>query len=306
MKRLYIQKQLVALLVVLSANISAGDCSPCSGFERIGSVIRACRPSFECDRVTVQAHAGIAPIIWTNRGNFQLVSCNIANGDCAGQDLGPINCLFGMPKFKDLYKMPWTVGGKIGYMINDCSEIYVEGNYRQANAKNCFQITPSVNTGAEIATTIFRFNNLSKYSFFDVYIGARRYFDLDLCFCNNFSWFVGMQVGLAHHKKVKGDLYFKSTSNDCGDVLNQSCVQLFSKHTALAAGGNIGFDYCIGCGWSLVLTAEFIATCGPNGNQNIVVTEANVVPDIAPSNFIVGGIGTEVIFPVTLGLKYNF
>jgi hypothetical protein len=306
MKRIFLKKLLALVLVVLSANVFAGDCSPCNGFSRIFSAIGGCRPTFECDRVTLQAHAGIAPIIWRDRGNFQIVSCNIANSGCPGQNLGPINCLFGMPKFKDLYKMPWTVGGKIGYMINDCSELYIEGNYRQAKAKNCFQITPSINTGGQISETIFGFSNLDKYSFFDVYLGMRRYFELDLCFCNPFSWFVGMQVGLAHHKKVSGDINFSSVTNECGAPLNVGCVPLFNKHTAVAAGANLGFDYCIGCGWSLVLTAEFIATCGPDGNKNFVIVEPNVVPDISPSNFVVGGIATEMIFPVTLGLKYNF
>lgn len=306
MRHLFTYKHLVAFLVIIASAtmLNGNDCNPCNGFERICCFFRALRPTFDCGSRNIQAHAGITPIVWMQRQNFKLVSCNIAANTCFGQNLGPLECFFKMPKFNELYKMPWTVGGKIGYSFDECYEVYVEGNYRQAKGKSCFQIRPNINTGTQIINTIFKFNNMSKYSFFDVYLGARTYFDL--CWCDPLTAFFGIQIGLAHHKHVKADINFVSTSNTCGAPLNQTCVELFRKHTAFAGGANLGLEYCLRCGFSLVLTGEIIATCGPNGNPNVPVTELNVVPDISPSNFIVGGIGTEILFPVTLGVKYNF
>jgi len=57
-----------------------------------------------------------------------------------------------------------------------------------------------------------------------------------------------------------------------------------------------------------VLTGELVATPGPQMNPNIsaINTACAVLPSIMPSNLIVSPIGTEIFFPVTIGLKYCF
>jgi hypothetical protein len=52
---------------------------------------------------------------------------------------------------------------------------------------------------------------------------------------------------------------------------------------------------------------EVVATCGPKSNGNIpIAANCSQLSSIMPSNLIVGGTGTELFFPVTLGLKYSF
>lgn len=309
MKTNFINRQLLMLLVVLSSNvyqISAVECCVGNSYQQQRCSPVAC-PQITCGCFDLQFQAGIAPIVWANRGDFQIVSCNIAANDCQGFTCAPIVPIFQMPKFNDLYKMPWTVGGKIGYAVTECSELYLEANYRRANGKDCFAVNPRINIGTFIADTNFVFNTISNYTLFDIYLGVRTY--VDLCWCDGFAGFIGMQVGLARHKEVTANITTSSNSNECAAPFVTSCVQLFGKHTAVAAGANFALEYCLGCGFALVLTAEIIATCGPNGNQNIPFfgcTPDIILPEAAPSNFIVGGIGTELLFPITFGMKYNF
>jgi hypothetical protein len=306
----FFKKQLFMLFLILSPTICAPNTRECIVDNCAKPVAYAadscCLPFFDCGCWSAQFQAGIAPIVWVNRGSFQIVSCLISGNNCQIPTCGPIIPIFEMPKFSDLYHLPWTVGGAFGYAITECSEVYIEGNYRAANSK-CFEIGPNINVGTFIAQTNFSFNQVSKYSLYDLYIGVRTY--SDLCWCDALTGFWGFQVGLIHHKSVRANITTSSDSNACAAPFTATCVELFPRHTAFAGGANIGFEYCFGCGFSLVFTAEIIATCGPNGNQNVPFngcTADIVLPEIRPTNFIIGGIGTEMLFPFTLGLKYSF
>jgi hypothetical protein len=265
-----------------------------------------CDNSCECC-FNVQVQAGIAPIIWTRRGDFSAISCNASLG-CPNSTIGPVVPLFEMPRFNNLFKLPWTVGGIIGYMIDDCTEVYIEANYRQAKAKDNFTRQTSITLPLFVAQPQFVFSSLSKYRIYDFYVGARSYFDP--CWCECASFFIGGQVGLVHHKEVDFKLTTSSLTNTCAAAFTSNPFILFGKHTNFAGGANIGLEYCV-CGClSLVLAAEFIATCGPCGSATNIAFAGcvadQVLPELRPLGFIVGGSGTEVFFPITLGLKFDF
>lgn len=308
MKGNFLTKHFVFIMLLLSVGateISARPCFLSNCFSDCN--YESCGNPLNCGCFNIQAQAGVAPIVWTKRGCFQVVSCNAASLTCAGNTpVGPLIPIFGMPSFSKLFRVPWTVGGKLGYALSDNTEVFLEFNYRQARAKDCFTSQTNLNLGLFVAQPIFAFSNVSKYKFYDVYLGARYYFDA--CVCDRLSFFLGGQVGLAHHKGINATITSSSASNTCAAPFS-TCADLFGKHTGFAGGANLGAEYCICNGLSLVLTAEVLATCGPNGNPNICFpgcTADVVLPELRPTNFVIGNVGTELLFPVTLGLKYSF
>ena len=253
---------------------------------------------------SIQIQGGIAPVIWNKRANFNVVSCNSSLG-CGGTS-SPVIPLFEMPKFNKLFKLPWTIGGLIGYWVSDCDEVYFEGNYRQANAKNNYTVAPSINLSLFALQPQFVFGSTTKYKFYDFFVGARHYFDM--CWCDS-SFFIGGQVGFVHHKEVDFRLTVSSLTNTCNPPFTTGCNVLFGKNNRVAGGASIGFDFSFcGC-FGFIVTADFIATCGPCGNRIITFAPCTadlVLPELRPDAFIIGSIGNEFYFPITVGLEYKF
>lgn len=301
MKYSFLSKQLFLWLFL---GTIYGEIHPFNDYAPVGS--QDCN-SCDLGCFDFQVMAGIAPIFWTRRDNFSAISCNASLG-CPTSTVSPIVPLFEMPKFHNLYKLPWTVGGLLGYYLDDCTMIYIEGNYRQASAKHNFTVQSTVPLALFTLNPQFIFNSLSKYKFYDFYVGARYYFNP--CWCECLSFFLGGQVGVIHHKAVDFNLITSSLSNPCAAPFTSTGLPLFGKHTNFAGGGNIGleFEWC-DC-LVFVLTAEFIATCGAAGSVNGISFSGcaadAVLPELSPEGFIANGYGTEVIIPITLGLKYSF
>ena len=244
-------------------------------------------------------------MIWTQRNSFTEISCNASLG-CPDSTISSFVPLFEMPKFSKLFKLPWTVGGLIGYWVDDCNQVYIEGNYRQASAKSNFTIAPTIALSLFTLQPQFVFNNLSKYKFYDFYVGARHYFDM--CWCNS-TFFIGGQVGVVHHKEVDFNFTVSSLTNPCNPPFTTGTLMLFGKGTKFAGGANVGVDFCFCDCLNVVLTAEFIATCGPCGNRTINFSGCSadsILPELRPDAFLVGSIGNEFFFPITLGLQYSF
>ncbi len=293
------ERILIGLFLCFAAGMQAFDGSYVSN--------SSCEYNECCSCFNLQVQAGIAPIIWSQRNTFSAISCNASLG-CPNSTVGPVVPLFEMPKFNNLYKLPWTVGGLIGYNLTDCFEVYVAANYRQANAKNDFTVQPTITLPLFVARPQFVFNSLSKYRFYDFYVGGRYYFNP--CWCSCASFFLGGQIGLVHHKEVNFRLITSSLSNACAATFTSDSLVLFGKRTNVAGGGNLGLQYCWCDCVTFVLTAEVIATCGPCANiTNIAFAGCvadQVLPELRPLGFIVGGSSTQIFFPITLGLKYSF
>lgn len=247
-----------------------------------------------CDAWSVQVYTGVAPITWTKRQSIQLVSCETS----ATSPLLPIAEHF--PNFSHLYKVPWIIGGILGYAWTENTEIFGEVNYLQARPKH-------TDTGFVLSipnssdTVAFA---LEKYRLVDAYVGVRYYFDR--CWCN-LSWFLGGKVGLTHHKATKGALVvncsFLCDSFDC--ACDNTPTNFFNLNNVVSGGLIAGFDYCLCNNWSLILNFEVIASCGPRFITNSFF-ETPLPIDPLPTNLLFDGIGTELRFPLALGLKYSF
>lgn len=248
-------------------------------------------------------HAGIAPTVWTDRSPFYAISNNAVTTFGAASNVVP---LFNMPKFNHLFKLPWIVGGHLGYAIFDTTEIYGEFNYRQARQKTldfCAIVLPS-----KIDTIAFTVSPCNKYQVFDGYLGVRYYGDL--CFSDRASYFVGGKFGLLHRKKVN----FRFTTNSvvapfaAGAFASQTYT-LFEAENLPASGISAGINFNAWCGLSVFLSAELVATCGPTNTTPIYFnasTATSIDPNLAPSDFIVGQVGVELFFPITVGLRWYF
>ncbi len=254
-------------------------------FDRGNEYECSCEPLY-CGAWGVQFQAGIRPILWRNRGDFTVINCLATPVVSSGVQI---------PKFSKLFHLPWQVGGQLSYALSANSNIFTEVNYVQAKAKS---------TLPSLAPASLALSGSSKYKLVEWYVGARYYFDRGGCWCyfDGLSVFLGGKLGLVHHKGSSG---FEVTSSICGLCFpnaNPCCNNsgsLIARNTAFAGGGQIGLDYCICGNWSLVFCAEVVATCGPaNCGANQLGTTLN--------SLIIGGSGTELAFPITLGVKYNF
>lgn len=271
-----------------------------------------CRPAYECacnplycGTYTGQFHAGIAPIIWTRRGEVDLLSCSSSTANPVFQLAAKF------PKFKRLYKLPWTIGGILGYSWSDNIELYLEFNYLEAKAKHH-------DTGygfviPNVTPTQTLFVRLNRYRLIDGYIGVRYYGDR---FCNWISPFVGLKVGFTNHRNVNARLNLNGTPVSLAPAVSPtSCIpstlnanasnRFFRSNTIISGGFNLGIDVCFCDGWSFTVTGEFVASCGPRFLGPSVFVTPLPGPTLA-TNIIFGGIGSELRFPVTFGLKRIF
>jgi hypothetical protein len=277
---------LLVLASLLSGNAHAsrddgymngGDCCP-RQYEC------GCNPLY-CGAFDVQVQAGVAPITWRNRGAINGINCSLTPSVVA---------LFNAtPNFRKFFKIPWIVGGQIGYAMSDNTRVFVEFDYSQANGKDAVALT----TDFAAPAGAFTFT-LNKYKLYEGYVGARYYWDR---WCDHLSIFVGGKVGFVHHKKQNVVLAVAIPSTITAVAF---AAQPFNKsNTVVSGGGHIGLDYCICGNWSLVLTGEVVASCGPRGVGIIALGTTGVG---GVSNFITPSIGTELRFPVTLAVRYSF
>ena len=265
----------------------------------------SCEPEYNCGcplncgSLNIWLRGGVAPLSWRDRGDFSAVSCN-SLATSFGQNIVPI--LSPLPPFKKFFHLPWTVGGQLGYAFTDCFEFYVEFNYRSASKRTFTQEEIAIVN--DVVNVTFRFD--SNYRVFDAYVGGRLYWGR--YWCDRIALFLGAKFGLVHHKSICFD--FNITSVNCPNALplvSTATTPFFLRNTRPSVGLNLGFDWCLGCGWSFMIMGEIVSSCGPKSNGNIVIpSNCTLLPTILPSNLLIGGTGTELFFPVTFGFKYSF
>jgi hypothetical protein len=250
----------------------------------------SCEPPLQCDNFDLQVQIGVSPITWTGRQVFSVVNC-VGFAD-------PVVNLFKMPNFRALFGVPFIVGAQIGYAYSTNMRVYGEFNYSQARQKNNTLFTSNNPLVTPAQSVHLTFEN---YRLFDAYIGWRYYFD---CMCN-ISLFLGGKVGLVHHLATRlNSLVVSAPGVTPTDLLPATTtVHLFNRNTAVSGGFNIGIDYCLCNCWSIVVTGEVVANCGPKSNPNIALA---VIAPFTASNVFLGGIQTELRFPITAGIRYSF
>ncbi len=257
---------------------SCGSCYECG-----------CNPLY-CGAWDLQVQAGVSPIIWRNRGNVLAVDCQVTTPAPAA----PLFSLFELPKFSSLFKTPWTVGGQVGYHWSDNTRAYLEFNYIQSNHKSDVAIT-TLASGTLPALPLVL--NLSKYKLFDGYVGVRYYWDR---WCDRVSFFLGGKVGFTHRKRVDTATLVATIPNVGSRTLSDFAT--FNRRTYVSGGADFGLDFCFCGNWSFVITGAVIASCGPSGAvYNIPAPSLSGI-----TNIIVGGVATELRFPVTAGVRYSF
>ena len=284
-KRINMLKKLSLKLLLLASLLS---------FQRSYSY-ECCENPLICGALDVQAQVGVMPIMWNNRGPFQVVLCDLE------PPLGPIITAFELSKFSKFYKTPWIIGGQIGYSLYSNVRIYGEINYGQANAKT----SPTFNLAIVPGETVVL--NLTKYSLVDAYFGGRYYFDR---WCNRVSFFLGAKVGLIHHRKINFNL--AANVPDTGIFKIASPITFYNSNTLVSGGFSTGLDACLCDNLSLVFNLDIVANCGfrnnnpiaslngPDGLRHLLAAEA------ITTQLLVSGIGTEIRFPITIGLRYSF
>ena len=266
-----------------------------------------CQPAYDCGdplncgSLNFMLRVGAAPTVWRDRGSFSAVSCNALAIPGFNQSIVDI---FQLPRFGKFFRVPWIIGGQIGYALTNNFEVYLEANYRSAKPR---EFTLS-NVIIPNDTVNIRLTFANHYRAFDAYIGARYYWGR--CWCEQVAFFLGAKFGLVSYKPVCFQYAVSSIACPAATPLSSSAnTPFFLRHTAPGAGLNFGFDWCLGCGWSVMLIAEVVGSCGPSSNSNIVAGNAcpvSMLPGILPNNLIVGSIGKELFFPITIGLKYSF
>jgi hypothetical protein len=272
-----------------------------------------CGDPLNCGSINFMARVGAAPTLWRDRGNFSAISCN--GLAIVGFNQTTIN-FFQLPHYSKFFHVPWFIGGQIGYALTNNVEVYLELNYRAASSRGgsnqpsfvLYNQTPDPNDTVNIALTL-----KNHYRIFDAYVGARYYWGR-YC-CEQVAFFLGAKFGLVHHKPVCFQYLISPTDCPVQGPLNSTMnIPFFLRSTMPASGINFGFDWCIGCSWSVMLLVEAVATCGPATNQNFSANNGctagmsggGMLPGSLPNNIIIGNIGTELFFPITLGLKYSF
>ena len=291
------------------------DCCQPSDCCRSSCYECSCNPLY-CGALDLQFHVGIAPMIWRNRGLINAVSCPSTVGAPGGSAIFP---LFQIPKFSTFYHAPWLIGGQLGYAISDNIRVYLEINYLQSRGKKDVALVSTTNISTAAATSNTFTFTLEKYRLVDAYIGARYYFDR---WCDRTSFFLGFKAGLTHHKRVRFAAAFTAPQPPAPQVVvaESANVLFFHRNTVPSGGVNFGLDFCFCGNWSLVLTGEIVASCGPKNNKNIAFGQSGagcgavlgpqpvlpLVPFLSLNNLLIGGIGTELRFPITAAVRYSF
>lgn len=305
------------------------DCQPCDKDRQCSS-----NPLY-CDGFNLSFYAGPSPIIWTSRGCINFLntpavtsSSNVVSlcSDASGCDASPAcstpspcvasvascggsnNCSFNaansiaaieIPKFSRMFGTPWTVGADLGYAITENHEVLLEANYTQASNKR--EYIQAFVTNAAGRTVLVQPNFVAKYKNVSGYVGYRYNFDRGCRFLgSSVSWFLAAKAGFIHHFNIRGFVN-SSLTTSIVDGSVTPFFPIFKSNTAFSGAAEVGVDVCLNCDWSLLIGAEVAATWGPGCKQH-----AAAVTELVTNNVAVGKVGAEILFPVTVGLRYKF
>lgn len=261
-----------------------------------------CAHTFDWCNTALELRVGVAPTIWMERGDFSAVSCNATTLLQLPDAFIP---LFKMPRFHSLFRVPWFIGGHFGYYLCDDQEVYAELNYQQARART-FTLNNLIIP--EVDTIRFSLAPQNSYRSVQMYVGARTYWQD--CWCDDLDFFAGFKFGLLHHHKVNFIFTTSSLIVPPPTPFVSSSLVLFNSSTVPSGGLHVGLQYNVGCNWTVRFTGEIVATCGPKTNKNIPFDFATqsvfINPLLAPNSFTLDAIGTELFFPITIGVNYNF
>lgn len=224
---------------------------------------------------SILAKGGIDPIHWTERGRVWLTVPALPV---------PVFSVSRTAKFDKQYDLPYIVGGEIAYNFSDSAQLFIEANYINGKGKTFNFVAGAFNV-SEVN---------DDYEAWSGYIGGRYYFSRSWI-CDRVAPFVGLKAGFVNHRRSDYAL-------SLGGVFIDKDPYYVGK-TGVSAGVQLGFDVAICDNFSAVLNLEAVASQGPRANRN---NELDPVLTGGLTNVNIGQVGTEVSFPITLGLRYTF
>lgn len=266
-----------------------------------------CETPLHCGQWSIVPKGGVAPTIRTAQDPVWLINpCLNLSGPITGCEntppnpTSPVFTVSKTAKFQNQFKTPFIVGFELQYALDDYHMVYLEYAYRQAKAK-VFPFTAGLFQVCE------RFTNYSSSA---GYLGARQYFNR--IWCEHLAFFVGLKIGILHRKQVCYNLNLAVPSFDV-PLTTIADNPYFFADNVVSGGLHLGFDYCFNCNWSFQFNAEVVASAGPKVNQNVRFgqdagqTDPAILAALGGlTNVNIGATGTEVYFPVTFGIRYNF
>lgn len=237
-------------------------------------------------RFSLTAKAGIAPSIITQRSDI--------NGVVFVYE-PPIIALAREPQFGSLWhNVPFNLDLDFGYALSGHVELFVEGTYRYAHAKNKPVNVKRINDQLKKFTiTVDSFNAGAAYLGF-------RYFFNRIC-KERLSFFLGSKFGLIHYAGVNAKSFFLESTD--GDVYT-NVGQWFNASTNVSGGVQVGFDCAVASDCSLFGTIDLIASSAMKANFNIATPDNPVFP--AFTNIIRDSSGVIFTSAITLGLRWYF
>ncbi len=230
----------------------------------------------------VQAKGGIAPTFFTDPDTTYLVIPGLFP---VSSPLFPVSS---GDDFDDYFDLPWIVGGELSYNVSDHVQLFLEGMYRQGDAKNRSFTFPA-------ATPIVVSLSHDDFRTWGLYVGGRYFLNRWDCLC--IAPFVGAKIGFQQHRHIDASVSIAAATA----AIDGGSVRLYESNYALSVGVQAGFDYAITDCLSLVFTVEGVFTSPLRPNHNAVLPGTFGV-----TNIIFGETGTDISVPVTLGLRWDF
>jgi len=193
-----------------------------------------------------------------------------------------------LPKFNDLFDLPWNVGIELGYMLCDRVETFVDFDYTSAKGKNRSYVGPD---------EIFVRHRFNHYRAYDFYLGTRYY--LPTWFCS-FTPFFGAKVGLVARNKIRTHT---TRSTVDGVEISSGSFTRFKSDTTISGGLQMGVNWDFSACASVTLKAE--AVWSGDWRPSVIDESVSPLSTFVPL-VVYGKTGPVLSVPVTLGLRYAF
>jgi hypothetical protein len=330
-------KKYIALPLVLLTSCAYGWWGGDNNCGQTCAPVTCCVAPLQCGGFNFEVKGGVAPIHWTKSGRMSFgtvtpstnpcsnffgnnsceKSCDVSNdcsfsndcsisNDCSrSNDCGNFNACgttsgssfngSRLPSFGRHHSgAGWAAGLKLGYALCNNVETFLEVDFVGSSSK-C--------------------ESSHGYRFVAGFWGWRYY--TDRCW-NCVSFFVGSKIGIAHLRPMCIDnrsscLPCPITLPNCfgnGSLLTNSTANVgprlrYQSSNVVAGGAHIGFDARVWSCLSFVFTAEVLALGAMRHNHQLFIP-APLVATTTPTFARFGNHGTQVVFPITFGLKWDF
>jgi hypothetical protein len=176
--------------------------------------------------------------------------------------------------FKDIYNLPFVVGGDIGYVVMDNLELFVGLDYIYA--------------GGDSKQTKIANIKFSSYSQVSGHVGGRFYIPLN----DMFAVFMGAKIGVGYRKNSSFEMMLNSTK-----LLRD--FRLFDGRYGVIGGPQAGFDVKVADNLSFKFMAEYLGMSNVRRNKKSV--SSTPVANFTYKAQFVKGPRSSYHIPVTAG-----